>query len=157
MAVLAALSADSFGYRLLLLLHLVSMVIAFGAVFSAGLAARYARSGWNGAGTVAAASTQWLTVPALWLSGIFGVTLAGAGGFDFGKAWISIAFVLFLIAAGVATFMYLPNQLRIAALSASGTSSPELARRVKRSGMATGILHLCFIALMIDMIWKPGL
>jgi hypothetical protein len=32
----------------------------------------------------------------------------------------------------------------------------ELQERGKQAGMYGGLLHLLFLLLMIDMVWKPG-
>ena len=59
--------------------------------------------------------------------------------YEFSQAWISIAFVLWLVAA-VVVF------LRFRAFT----------KGVGNAAMLTGILHVVLVVALWDMIWKPG-
>ncbi|MGH9244145.1 MAG: hypothetical protein ACRD29_07475 [Acidimicrobiales bacterium] len=171
MPVFAALNPDDLGFRLLFLGHIMFVVGGFGARFVNPMLAREIERGGPAAGAAAGvlvAAAQRLSTPAIWLSGLFGIVLVAVGGFDFGDLWINLAMVLFLVAAVLATFLYLPNVRRLAALTATlsapvgeGEGPPpataEIEARLKRGAMYGGILDLLFVLLLIDMIWKPGL
>jgi hypothetical protein len=97
------------------------------------------------------------------------VLVGASNEWKFSQTWVSIAFVLFLIGVGVSLFVHQPNLRAMNALQeklVSGQATPaqggppaevaELQARGKRAGMVGGILHLIFLLLVIDMIWKPG-
>ena len=77
--------------------------------------------------------------------------------------------VVFLAAALFAWFVHTPNLKKMDKLrrSSSKDGAPaaggpppqvaELQARGKRAGMNGGLLHLAFLLLVIDMIWKPFL
>jgi MFS family permease len=173
--VLAKLLQDDFGYRLLYLLHILFVVVGFGSTFVyAALASRARKLSPTEGHAITHASLdvgKGLTTGPIWGAGIVGVILVLVGeGWEFSQAWISIAFVLFIIGVVISTFVHTPNlkamdavQERLiagdASPSASGAAPPEVAelqQRGKRAGMTGGILHLIFLLLVIDMIWKPG-
>ncbi len=178
MWILAVLGDDSFAYRLVFLLHLLAVIVGFGSSFVYPVMGREARVR---KGVEALALTQGslqssrtLTAPPIYVAGLTGlllVIMSDAIGFD--EPWISIAFVLFIVAAIMAGALHLPNLKRMEALigqlAGGGAPSPappsqggpppqlaEIEQRAKRAGMYSGIMHLAFLALMIDMIWKPG-
>ena len=177
MRILAVLGDDTFAYRLVFLLHLLTVIVGFGSSFVYPVMGREARVR---KGVEAYALTQAslrsataITTPPIYLAGVTGILLvimSDAIGFD--EAWISIAFVLFIVSAIVAGALHLPNLKRMEELvgqmagSGAAAGAPpeggppsqlaELELRGKRAGMYSGILHLAFLGLMIDMIWKPG-
>ena len=172
MRILAVMGDDSFAYRLVFLLHLLAVIVGFGSSFVYPVMGREARVR---RGVEAHALTQAslrtakaITTSPIYLAGATGILLvimSDAIGFD--EAWISIAFVLFIVSAVVAGALHLPNLRRMDELlgQMAGGGPPqggpppqlaELEQRGKRAGMYGGILHLSFLALMIDMIWKPG-
>jgi uncharacterized membrane protein len=140
-------------YEFLLLLHLLTMVIAFAGAWTYPRVGAYAaksddqtRAGLSG---VMAATTVQMHLPALILSGLFGIGLISVGdGIEFSDAWISIAFLLWFALIGVFFGLVMPAHRK---LVAGETGDPE-----KKLAMATGITHLLFLLMLIDMIWKPG-
>lgn len=151
MFVLAAV--DSFPYRVLLLLHILSVIVAFAPGFvNPVLSSRYRRDGEPLPSRVAskvAESTLAIHGPALALAGVFGLGLIGLSSsiYDFSQMWISIAFLLWFIMLGVIFGLLLPAQKKVAAGDA-----PAEARVAAFNGM----LHLLLVLMLIDMIWKPG-
>jgi hypothetical protein len=174
--ILARLAQDSFVYHLFLLLHLLAIIVGFGSSFVWPLLAAKARgldqppTGYalNKAGFEV---SKVLTTPFIWAAGAFGIILVAIGeGWKFSQTWVSIAFLLFFAAALFALFVHTPNLKAMLSLQerlASGNVTPtqggppaevaELQARGKRAGMYGGLLHLAFLLLLIDMIWKPGL
>jgi len=157
---LALLPVDTFANKLLLLLHIVSIVVAFAPGFVLpGLHRRLATDGKGSERILAgAAAANDLRVhgPALVLAGIFGGGLVGLskpegaaeGVFQFSQPWVSVALLLWFIMLGVVFGLLLPAQKKVAA----GDASAE-----KLVSMGGGILHLLLLLMVIDMIWKPGL
>lgn len=169
MSVLAVTGGTSSVYKLMFLLHILSVVVGFGSAFVYPVLGREAqvRRGIQ-AQALSDASLKAagiLTTPPIWIAGLTGVALVlMSEPFDFDEAWISIAMTLFILAAALATFVHVPNLRRMNVLTSevatAGTPDPaqvaELQRRGKRAAMFGGILHLLFLALLVDMIWKPG-
>jgi hypothetical protein len=161
-------------YKLMYLLHLGAVIVGFGsAVVGSFLGAR-ARDLPPGEAMVAAklASqvSRALTNGPVIAAGIFGLLLVvlSDGAYTFAQTWISVAFLLYFAVVGVLMFLIRPNARAMESLGASLASSGapkaggppkevgELAERGKKAAMYTGIVHLLWILLMLDMIWKPG-
>jgi hypothetical protein len=173
--VLADLAFDSFGYRFLYLLHILFIVVGFGSTFVYPALARRARSLTPPEGhAISHASievSKGMTNYSIYGAGIVGVVLVSVSeGFKFSQTWITIAFVLFFLGVAISLGLHGPNLRAMDALQekllagdakpAGGGPPPEVAeleQRGKRAAMIGGILHLIFLLLVIDMIWKPGL
>jgi len=165
-------------YRLFLFLHLAAVIVGFGSTFVFPvLGAKAKKLGATDPKASYAISHaafeagKILGSPFIYASGAFGVVLVLLGDpvYKFSQTWISVAFVLFIGAALVAIFLHAPNLKAMDELSeklASGNFTPtqggppqevaELAERGGKAGMYGGILHLLWLLMMIDMIWKPG-
>lgn len=144
---------DSFGYKLLFLLHILSVIVAFAPAFvwpvvSVQLKKQNKPVGPT-IGALAAGNTTKVHGPALVLVGIFGLGLVGMsdGIWEFSQSWVSVAFLLWFIMLGVLFGLMLPAEKKAAA----GDESAD-----KIVSMAGGILHLLLLLMLIDMIWKPG-
>jgi hypothetical protein len=91
----------------------------------------------------------------------------------FSQAWISLAFLLYIVALGIVHGVHYPNLRRMNALmaelsvgggapaggGATGGRPPQLAEledRGKRVAAVGGLLHLDLAIILILMIWKPG-
>jgi hypothetical protein len=155
---------DSFVYNLVLLLHLLTAVVGFGSSFVwPALAARARKMEPAQGYALTNLSLQLgkpLTTYPIYASGAFGLVLVilsaadDFGPYAFDQTWISLAFLLFIAAALVAAFLHYPNLKKMDALQARLVSGE--AKRGKQAAMYGGILHLLFLLLMIDMVWKPG-
>jgi hypothetical protein len=193
MRILAVLGDDTFAYRFVFLLHLLAVILGFGSSFVYPFLGREARArrGEQAHALIDSSlkASNTLTTPPIYIAGATGILLViMSDAIDFDEAWVSIAFVLFFLSAGLGGFLHVPNLRRMSQLArelsaagpppdaagaaasagpggstGAGTSPggppPQLAElqaRGKRAGMYGGILHLSFLALMIDMIWKPG-
>jgi hypothetical protein len=170
---------DSFWYNVFYLLHLTAVIVGFGSSFVWPALAAKARARGQQEPAVSYAMSKSgfevgsvLTTPFIWSAGAFGIILVVLSDelYTFSQAWISISFVLFFGAALFALFVHTPNLRAMLSLQerlATGQAKPpagggpppevaELQARGKRAGMYGGILHILFLLLMIDMIWKPG-
>jgi hypothetical protein len=167
---------NSFLYNVFYLLHIVAIIIGFGSSFVWPVLAAKARGlqdppAGYAINKVGFEAGKVLTTPFIWAAGASGIILVVLSDelFTFGQLWISLAFLLFFAAALFALFVHVPNvkvmvdlQERLATGKATPTQGGppaevlELQERGKRAGMYGGILHLLFLLLMIDMIWKPG-
>jgi hypothetical protein len=173
--VLAKLAFDDFGYRFLFLLHIVFVIVGFGTSFAYPALASRARKLPPVEGHAISHATLEMSKPfttyPIWAAGLSGIILVGASEqWKFSQAWVSIALVLFIGAVLFAWFVHVPNLKKMDALQEellaldgpppAGGRPPqveELETRGKRAGMNGGLLHLVFLLLVIDMIWKPFL
>ncbi len=172
------MGTDTFLYHLLFLCHLLAIVVGFGSAFvypvlaakSRQLPAKEAYA----VNHTAFSISRMLTTYPIYASGAFGLALVFASGISdvwLKQRWISIAFLLFILAVLLEAFLFYPNAKAMDALAAKlANATPgaggapggkpkevtEIEERGKRAGMYGGLLHLFFFLLMIDMIWKPG-
>lgn len=162
-------SANSFGYRLVFLLHMVTIIVAFAPAFVWPMLNRQRRvEGQSAAQDVSDLQSTPLsaTAPvesaatgvlsplghggALVLTGLFGIALIGLSSkvYAFDQTWVSIAFVLWFIMLGIFFAGLVPAQRALRA----GKAAAE-----QRLAMFYGGMHLLLLLQIIDMIWKPGL
>jgi MFS family permease len=168
---------DTSLYKLVYLLHLGSVIVGFGSAIATSFLAARARDLPPGEGRVLVRAANQvgkaLTTGPVVAAGLFGlllVIMAGENVYKFSQTWISIAFLLWFGVVAVLIFLLAPNARAMDALgtrleagetTASKTGGPpkevaELAERGKKAAAFTGIVHLLWLLLLIDMIWKPG-
>ncbi|HUQ62145.1 MAG TPA: DUF2269 family protein [Acidimicrobiales bacterium] len=169
---LAALDSDA--YRLFLVLHLLTAIVGFGGVVAMGIfGARAARQGGAEGAAVfnyilGSRWAEWViySVPVF---GIIAVLLSDDA-WKFSQTWVSLSFVLFIVAVGVLHGLHLPNLKRMnvllgelasgAVIAPEGGGRPsqatELANRGQKAGIFGGILNLTLVVIVVLMVWKPG-
>lgn len=93
---------------------------------------------------------------------LFGLWLTHYLGYGFGQGWIVAAIVLFVAAAGLGGAggaRYKKTRLEAERLAGAGDQpTPEL-EQLKRDPLAfwlTTVSGIAAIAILIDMVWKPG-
>jgi hypothetical protein len=139
-------------YKVLFLGHMITFLAAFAAaVINPVLIAKVKGDGDDVAllrlaGHIAGNGRQ-IHFPALVLLGAFGLGLTFEGDWDFGAAWVSLAFLVWLGMCGVISGLVLPNERRLAA----GDRAAEVL--VARGGQ---IVTLLLLVMLYLMIWKPG-
>jgi hypothetical protein len=155
-------SADSFGYRLFFLLHILSVVVAFAPAFVWPILNRQARvsaqASADGEGGVVVAPPPALTGvmnpfvhgSAVVLAGLFGFGLVGmsSDAWKFSQTWVSLGMLLWFIMIAVVFVGLVPAQRALREAKADAE---------QRLAMLYGALHLLLLLQLIDMIWKPGL
>lgn len=147
MSILAAV--DSTGYKIVLLLHVVTAVVAFAPAFMSYAVARAVEKGDRGAAEVLVNGLQRLALPAMVLVGILGYGLVGMSDkqFTMSQAWVSVAGVAWIALILVTVFLTSPAAKALAA----GTDGAR-----SKLMMSTGITHLLFVVLIVMMVFKPG-
>jgi hypothetical protein len=128
--------------NLWLLLHVLSAIVAFGAFFAVPMVTRsVAGAGADEeAGAGFAKVATYIQAPALLILLITGILNAYELRPDvFKETWISIAFTLWLIMAGIMFFL-------IRAQKAGAKSAQAL----------TGVMHLLLVVALWAMIFQPG-
>ena len=165
----------STGYKIVFMLHILSIIVGFGGVILNGIYGAEAkkRKGPGGAaiGEANLAVTKLaekviLTVP------IWGIALVfmSDGVWEFSQLWVILALVLFVATMGVATGVQLKNQKRMVTLAGelalagpppAGASGPppqvaEMEALEKKLGMGGAFLSLMIVVLIYLMVFKPG-
>lgn len=148
-------------YKIMLFLHVVSVVAAFAPMVVNPLLA--ARSAEDGPGVqrpvlrYAAANRRMVQLPALVLVGVFGLGMVfsspetdGDNLWSFDQAWVSLSLLLWIVIGGVVSGMVLPAERKLAAGEADAAA---LEKRVTVGEQVVGVLFLVAVYLMI---WKPG-
>jgi hypothetical protein len=124
--------------RILYLIHIVTVIGAFGPLF---LYPRLQRAGQS---SVVAGLHMKLVFPSLVLLWVAGMGIAGINRFDLAQTyWISLTIVLWVAAMVVSWFMIRPAL----------TDTSERARSRMAAGI--GITHLILVASLWLMIFKP--
>ncbi len=171
----------SMAYQVMYLIHLSCVVVGFGSSFVYPLLGARARKlplrDAFAVNHTAFGVSKYLTTYPIYGAGAAGVALIVLSdkAIAFSSTWISIAFLVFALAVLVAAFLHMPNLRAMDALEAQlATASPEIVvselgsstaapaevaeyeERGQKAAMYGGVLHLFWLILMIDMIWKPG-
>lgn len=158
-AVLAAISDRS--YELVLVLHIISVVVAFAPAVAHPLTGARFRTleGDDGVVRFSAAIAQpgrWVYFPALVLSGVFGGALIGMSKptadaevlWKFEQTWIWLGITIWIVLCGIVSGVILPSERKVAA----GDLTAQ--KRVEAAGGIATILVVVQIGLMV---FKPGL
>lgn len=161
-------------FSLLLFVHVLGALIAFGAGFSAfpilgAMSGKEPQHANFGSRVSHAASTK-IVRPFAILQGITGVALILVGSIDLTKAlWLDVAIVLYLIAIGYALFVQIPIGARLVELTSGGPPPPpaagapatpmgpppallEAAGQARRGGI---FLTIMIAAIVFLMVTKP--
>ncbi|MFZ4517781.1 MAG: hypothetical protein ACOYOP_05310 [Microthrixaceae bacterium] len=130
---------ESTGYKILLLVHLLAVVVAFGGNF---IQPMLRRAG-NASDEAFGKAVMFIQLPAVIVLWVAGMGLVGMSDelYQLSQTWILIALVAFLVAA-VVTFL-----VGRAYRNGSGDKVAPLV----------GVLHLSLLVGVIVMVWKPGL
>jgi uncharacterized membrane protein len=141
------------GYKLMLLLHILAVIVAFAPSFVwPFVAVRMKKQGkpvGPAIGELAGGYTAKVYGPALVLAGVFGFGLVGMSdkAIEFSEAWISAGMLVWFLMLGVLFGLMLPAEKRAAA----GDASAE-----KLTSMAGGLLHLLLVVQLFIMVFQPG-
>jgi len=145
-------------YKLLVVLHILSVVVGIGATMLNGLyAAKAKQAGGPAAGAIMKANfdVTMFAEKIIYLIPVFGIlaVLASDDVWEFDQTWIWLSLVLYVVALGIAH----GNQMPAGKKMLAGPSSPEeaeaLGKRLAMGGMALNLLVVVIVALMV---WKPG-
>jgi len=173
-------SVNSSAFKLVLFLHIMSVIIGIGGVFLLGLFGREAgaRKGLEGQAIAEIAYKVGhvaeffiYAIPIFGIALLFISTTNGNHVYWWDQSWVSISLLLYIVAIGFSHGVHLPNLRKMNTLMAelnaggpppSGAAGPppqaaELEARGKRAAMTGGVLNVIVTVIVILMIWKPGL
>lgn len=130
---------DTTGYKILLLVHVLSVVVAFGGNFVQPMLARAG----NVSDEAFGKAVLFIQLPAVILMWVAGMGLVGMSDdvIEMTQTWIAVALVVF-VAAAVLLFL-----IGRAYRAGSTAAVPAF----------TGVLHVLLVVGLYLMIWKPGL
>ncbi|HEX3540535.1 MAG TPA: DUF2269 family protein [Acidimicrobiales bacterium] len=164
------LGTDGGLYRLLLLLHILTAAVGFGAVAFNGLARMRARQRDGEAELLLLEENAYLTRVAEYLiyaAFVFGllVGLSSKGYWDFTQSWLSLAMLLYLVEIGVlhgiihrAEHEY--EQLLVLVNATGGEGHPEVVGQLeqleKRIRVGWGAFDVLFLMILYLMVFTPG-
>jgi uncharacterized membrane protein len=176
--ILASLNETDNVYRLLVVLHVLTVIVGFGSTFVYPFTGNYASKhpGLEAKG-ISNASVQAgdkLTEPAIIASGVLGVVLVLVGPYEFGDLWVGLSTVLFVAALVFSLTVHIPNIKAMDALineladmgpppGAGGADAGpppggpppqvvEMEARGKAAARNGGILHLAFAVILVLMV-----
>ena len=168
---------DSGTYKLVLVLHILSAIIGFGAVFLNGIYGQQAKTR-KGREGLAISQANFLVsnigtyfIYAVFVFGILLVLLSDES-WKFEQFWIWGSMGLYIIGLGLSHGVLLPNVRRMQALmselveagrppAGAATAGPppqvvELEARGRRVGVTGTTLNLLVVVILFLMVWKPG-
>ena len=140
-------------YQLLLILHILSVVVAFAPAIVHPLVGRRLLGEDEGAAQrfsgAASTNNRAVHLPALVAVGVLGFALVGVSdkAFEFSDPWVAISALLWLVIAGVISGMVLPGERGMAAGEAGA------AAKVQTGGAIAAVL---FVVVLCLMVVKPG-
>lgn len=128
------------GYRLLGLLHIISVVVAFGPLFIYPSLVR------AGAGATVATWHLRLSLPALVVAWVLGMGMIGVsdGAIEMSDGWIVASLVIWVGLVAVSWFLIRPSL----------TDASDRARSMLGAGI--GVTHLALVVMVWLMVFKPG-
>lgn len=150
-------------FQLLLSLHILGAVIAFGFGFTAPIFGRqlalepqhapwYMRS--------VKRASDFVILPAAISMAITGVALVSTGGHRFEEPWLAISIVIYVVALVAVFAVQRPALKRLIALTATppgpGGPSPEVPALVDRLRLVGYGLTLAVVVIVLLMVYKPG-
>jgi uncharacterized membrane protein len=156
-------------------LHLVAVIIGFGGVFLAGMLGVEAKKR-GGTDALAISRSTLAVTERVALMAIYAVPILGIlliltsdDAWKFSQAWISVSFLLYIVALGISHGVHQPNIKRMnvlmgeltsgAAAGGTGGRPPqvaELEERGKKAALFGGVLNLMWVVIVFLMVYKPG-
>lgn len=144
-------------YRFVLVLHILTVVVAFGSLVTNAAYARLARERGGAEGVAIneanASVTKRVAQSSFYAVAVLGILLVvlSDGAIGFAEPWISLSFLLYIAAAVVLLALVIPAQRQANAL-AEGAGD----RLDKKLAAYSGVFNLIFVAILALMVFKPG-
>lgn len=142
-------TTDSTGYKVMLLLHILAVIVAFAPLWLAPVLLRLTAGGDKAAADGLDVSILRFSLPGLALAGVLGFGLVGMSDKEFTMSapWVSTAVILWIILIAVLAVVARP------AIRAFRDGDASARGKIM---MSTGIGHLILVVMLYLMIFKPG-
>ena len=155
-------NVGSFGYKLLFLFHIATVIVGFGGLVLGGVYNQKAMKSGSAAANISTVNFEVnkLCEYAVYLVPILGIGLVGASGgaYKFSQAWVSASFALYIVGLGIAHGLMIPSHRKLnAALASGGPTAPDVPALNQRLAVGGAALNLLLVVILVLMIWKPGL
>lgn len=140
---------DGAGYKIVLLLHILAVIVGFAPAFFAPVLMRLSAEGDTNAADALEKTLLRYSINGITLAGVLGFGLVGMSDklYTTSQTWVLLAVILWAIALFAVVVLIRPALKK-------WTAGDQAARG--RVMMGTGVLHLVLVLTIIDMIWKPG-
>ncbi len=147
MIILAAVGST--GYKIMLLLHILAVIVAFAPLWLTPVLLRLTAGGDKAAADGLDVSILRFSLPGLAVAGIIGCGLVGMSEktFTFGMPWVSTALILWIILIAILAVVARP------AIKAFRDGDASARGKIM---MSTGIGHLILVVMLFLMIFQPG-
>ena len=164
------MGVGSFGYNVVLLLHILSAIVGFGGVILNGVYASRARQLPPEQNLAVMEVNSFVSMKVaeifIYLVPIFGLGLVSMGDWGWGSLWVWLSIVLYIVSLGVSHGALMPTVKKMLDLQremvASGPpaggpppQAAQLEAMGKRVGGMSAVLHLSLVVILVLMIWKP--
>ena len=143
------------------IIHIVTVVVGIGTVTLNGLyGAKAKAAGPNGGAAIGNANLE-VSLVAEWF--IYAIPVTGIlmvieiDGYDWGQTWIWLSIVLYVAAVGISHASQIPAAKRMGELMSQGPPTAETEALEKRLAAGGMVLNLLALAIIVLMVWKPGL
>lgn len=170
------MGVSSFAYKLVLLLHILAAIVGFGGVLLNGVYASRAKKRPPAEALAVVEANAWVSIKVaeifIYLTAVFGLGLVGLSDkvWKFSQTWVWLALVIYVIALGLSHGLLMPRVKKLIALmrsiaggSPTGGPGPapeaaeaEAAKLEPQIGGISVVLDLALVAILVLMIWKPG-
>ncbi|MFN8133292.1 MAG: DUF2269 family protein [Solirubrobacteraceae bacterium] len=158
-------------YTVVLFVHIVAAIVAFGVTFGYPLLFTLAERGEPRSVPFVLTFTEkagrWLVAPGMVVLLLAGIYLAGQDPWDFSQGWISAAFVIIVVLFGIQGGYYAgrvrkareiaTRDIAVAAPGAEPRLSAEYLALSRQMGVVGVAQSLLILLAVFDMVWKPGL
>ena len=178
---------DSDGYKIVLILHILTVVIGIGAVMLNGLYGAQAKARKGPEGLAIAEANFRVSMIAeyfIYATLVFGVGLVFMSDdvIEFSQTWIWLSLVLYVVAMGISHGVVIPTAKEMQGLmrevnamgpppgvGGPGAGGPppgaggpppqvvQLEALGKKIGAGGGALNVITVVIIVLMVWKPGL
>jgi len=148
-------------YTLLLIVHIVTVVAGIGTVSLNGLyGAKAKAAGPNGGAAIAQANFDVSKVAdyfiyAIPVTGILMMVVEDY--WEWSQTWVWLSLVLYVAALGISHGVMVPSSRRMIEVMSSGAPNDEIEALDKKLAGGGTALDLLAVAIIVLMVWKPGI
>ena len=148
-------------YAVLKIIHIVTIVVGIGTVSLNGIyGAKAKAAGRNGGVAIGRANYDVSKVAEYFIYAIpvTGILMVIDHDFwDWDQTWVWLSIALYVVALGISHAIQIPSARRMNELMAAGPPNDETASLEKKLGAGGMTLNLIALAIIVLMVWKPGL